>query len=82
MDAADFEYHHRSLSFKGMRCSARDTVLDAVFTPPSVCAHLVRTRVICITLNHQCCGVPTEPKRSTPVASWEIIRTIFKFCGT
>lgn len=25
MDAADLEYHHRSLSFKGMGRSARDT---------------------------------------------------------
>jgi len=64
--------------------------LGTMFRPPSVCAHMPQDNKPMNdlhypdlhTLNHQYCEMPIVPKLGTPEESLEIIRTIFKVCGS
>lgn len=64
--------------------------LGAIFRPSFVCAYIPQNKKPVSDLhypdlhtpNRQYCEVPTVPKLGIAVESLEIIRTIFKFCGT
>lgn len=64
--------------------------LSAITRPPSVWAYIPQGKKPMSglhypdlpTLNHQYCEVPTVPKFVISVESLDIIRAIFKFCGT